>query len=153
WLQANLGLAPLFMGLGYHYKNAGLIDAAVWCQSPAGIATISIIGAFLIALLLVTGFKNYGRLQSFMFAATGILIIILLVNFLRTSPEQFAGHMNAFSNFVDGRTDYYNWIQKDVSDAGVNLLPAFSFGATLLAIPIVWTSLQWASYSVQQGGE
>lgn len=33
WLQANLGLAPLFMGLGYHYKNMGLIDAAVWCQS------------------------------------------------------------------------------------------------------------------------
>ena len=29
WLQANLGLAPLFMGLGYHYKSSGLIDAAV----------------------------------------------------------------------------------------------------------------------------
>ena len=26
-------------------------------------------------------------------------------------------------------------------------------GATLLALPIVWTSLQWATYSVEQGGE
>jgi amino acid transporter len=153
WLQANLGLAPLFMGLGYHYENTGLIDAAVWCQSPAGIVTISIIGALAIAVLLVTGFKNYVRLQYFMFAATGILVLILLVQFLRTTPEQFAVHMNNFSNFVDGRTDYYNWIQNDVSAAGVDLLPRFAFGATLLAIPIVWTSLQWASYSVQQGGE
>jgi APA family basic amino acid/polyamine antiporter len=153
WLQANLGLAPLFMGLGYYYKNSGLIDAAVWCQSAAGVVTISIVGAFLVALLLVTGFKNYVRLQYFMFAGTGILIAIMLIQFLRTSPEQFAQHMNSFSNFVDGRTDYYNWIQKDVADTGVNLLPKFAFGATLLAIPYIWTSLQWASYSVEQGGE
>jgi len=153
WLQANLGLAPLFMGLGYYYKNSGLIDAAVWCQSAPGVVTISIVGAFLVALLLVTGFKNYVRLQYFMFAGTGILIAIMLIQFLRTSPEQFAQHMNSFSNFVDGRTDYYNWIQKDVADTGVNLLPKFAFGATLLAIPYIWTSLQWASYSVEQGGE
>ncbi len=153
WLQANLGLAPLFMGLGYHYKNTGLIDAAVWCQSAQGIVTISVIGAAAIATLLVTGFRNYVRLQYFMFAATGILIVVLLVQFLRTTPEQFATAMNSFSQFVDGRADYYNWIQNDVSAAGVDLLPKFAFGATLLAIPIVWTSLQWASYSVQQGGE
>ena len=153
WLQANLGLAPLFMGLGYYYKSTGLIDAAVWCQSAQGVVTISIIGAAAIATLLVTGFRNYVRLQYFMFAATGILIAILVIQFLRTTPEQFATHMNAFSQFVDGRTDYYNWVQKDVTDAGVNLLPKFAFGATLLAIPIVWTSLQWASYSVEQGGE
>ena len=61
--------------------------------------------------------------------------------------------MNHFSNVVDGRTDYYNWVQKDVADAGVNLLPKFALGATLLAMPIVWTSLQWATYSVEQGGE
>ncbi len=35
----------------------------------------------------------------------------------------------------------------------MNLLPKFALGATLLAMPIVWTSLQWATYSVQQGGE
>ena len=45
WLQANLGLAPLFMGLGYYYKNSGLIDVAVWCQSAPGVVTISIVGA------------------------------------------------------------------------------------------------------------
>jgi len=54
---------------------------------------------------------------------------------------------------VDGRVDYYHWIQKDVASTGVNLLPKFAFAATLLAVPIVWTSLQWATYSVEQGGE
>ena len=153
WLQASLGIAPLFMGLGVHYENQGLLDAALWAQSAQGIVTISIIGAAAIAILLVTGFRNYVRLQYFMFAATGILVVILIVQFLRTTPAEFATAMNNFSNVVDGNPDYYNWIKQDVSDAGVDLLPKFAFGATLLAIPIVWTSLQWASYSVQQGGE
>jgi len=153
WLLACLGLAPLFMGLGVYYENTSLIDAAVWVQSAQGVVVTSIIGAAAIALLLVTGFKNYVRLQYFMFAATGILVVILLVQFLRTTPAEFATAMNHFSNVVDGRTDYYTWIQKDVADAGVNLLPKFALGATLLAAPIVWTSLQWATYSVEQGGE
>ncbi len=153
WLLACLGLAPLFMGLGVYYENTGLIDAAIWVQSAQGVVVTSIVGAAAIALLLVTGFKNYVRLQYFMFAATGILVVILIVQFLRTTPAEFATAMNHFSNVVDGRTDYYNWVQKDVADAGINLLPKFALGATLLAAPIVWTSLQWATYSVQQGGE
>ncbi len=153
WLLATLGVAPLFMGLGYYYESTSLIDAAVWAQGAQGKVVISIIGAFLMALLLVTGFKNYVRLQYFMFAATGILVVILLVQFLRTTPAEFAEAMNKFSLFVDGREDYYSFIQKDVADAGVDLMPKFALGATLLAIPIVWTSLQWATYSVQQGGE
>ncbi|MCX6363723.1 MAG: amino acid permease [Actinobacteria bacterium] len=153
WLLATLGVAPLFMGLGVYYDSKSLIDAAVWAQSAQGHVIISIIGAAAMAALLVAGFKNYVRLQYFMFAGTGILVIILLVQFLRTSPEQFATAMNHFSNVVDGRTGYYQWVQKDVADAGVNLLPKFALGATLLAVPIVWTSLQWATYSVEQGGE
>ena len=60
----------------------------------------------------------------------------LLVQFLRTTPAEFAAAMNHFSNVVDGRTDYYQWNQKDIADAGVNLLPKFALGATLLAAPI-----------------
>jgi len=153
WLLATLGVAPLFMGLGVYYKSTSLINSAVWCQSAQGHLIIGIVGAAAMALLLVTGFKNYVRLQYFMFAATGILVVILLVQFLRTTPEHFATAMNHFSNVVDGRTDYYHWLIKDVSGAGVNLVPKFSLAATFLAIPIVWTSLQWATYSVEQGGE
>jgi APA family basic amino acid/polyamine antiporter len=153
WLLAVLGVAPLFMGLGVYYDSASLINAAVWCQSPQGKVIISIVGAAAMAALLIAGFKHYVRLQYFMFAGTAILVVVLLVQFLRTSPAQFATAMNHFSNVVDGRVDYYHWIQKDITDAGVSLLPKFALGATLLAVPIVWTSLQWATYSVEQGGE
>ena len=153
WLLATLGVAPLFMGLGVNWENQSLIDAAVWVQSAAGVVTVSIIGAAAMLILLVTGFKNYVRLQYFMFAATGILMVILLVQFLRTSPAQFTEHINHFAFVVDGRENYYQWLLDDVKGAGVDLVPAFAIGATLLAIPIVWTSLQWATYSVEQGGE
>ena len=153
WLLATLGVAPLFMGLGVYYENTSLIDAAVWAQSSQGVVIISITGAALMAAVLVAGFKHYVRLQYFMFAATAILVVILLVQFLRTTPAEFAAAMNHFSNVVDGRENYYAWLLKDVSSAGVDLLPKFGLGATLLAIPIVWTSLQWATYSVEQGGE
>ena len=61
-------------------------------------------------ILLVTGFKNYVRLQYVMFAATGILVVILMVQFLRTDPAPFAVSMNHFSNVVDGREGYYQWL-------------------------------------------
>ncbi len=154
WLQATLGLAPLFMGLGVYYENTGLIDAAVWVQSAQGVVITSIVGAAVMAAVLIAGFKNYVRLQYFMFAATGILIVILLVQFLRTSPASSPLSMNHFSQFVvDGRENFYEWLSGDVANAGVDLVPEFAIGATLLAIPIVWTSLQWAAYSSEQGGE
>jgi basic amino acid/polyamine antiporter, APA family len=153
WLFAVLGLAPLFMGLGVHYQSQSLVSAAVWVQSSTGIVVVSFCGMAAMALLLVTGFKNYVRLQYFMFAATGILVVIMVVQFLRTSPDQFATAINHFAGFVDNNPDYYKWIQKDVASTGFNLFPKFALGATLLAAPIAWTSTQWATYSVEQGGE
>jgi APA family basic amino acid/polyamine antiporter len=153
WLFANLGLAPLFLGLGVHYNSTSLINAGIWAESPNGIVVTSIIGAAVMAILLVTGFKNYVRLQYFMFAATGILVLIMVVQFLRTSPDSFATAINHFNGIVDKNPTYYTWLQHDVSSAGFNLLPKFALGATLLAAPIAWTSTQWATYSVEQGGE
>ena len=67
------------------------------------------------AILLVTGFKNYVRLQYFMFAGTGILVVIMLAQFLRTSPAQFAVAINHFNGIVDKNPAYYTWLQHDVS--------------------------------------
>jgi len=153
WLFCTLGLSPMLMGLGVHYQNQSLVSAAVWVQSKQGLVTISIIGMAAMAMLLVTGFKNYVRVQYFMFAGTAVLVAIMLVQFLRTSPAQFAVAINHFSAFVDNNPHYYTWIQKDVASTGFNLKPAFLLGATLLAAPIAWTSTQWATYSVEQGGE
>jgi basic amino acid/polyamine antiporter, APA family len=153
WLFATLGLAPLFLGLGVHYNSTGLINAGIWAEGHQGVVITSIIGAALMALLLVTGFKNYVRLQYFMFAGTGILVIIMLAQFLRTNPAHFAVAINHFNGIVDKNPAYYTWLQHDVSGAGFNINPKFALGATLLAAPIAWTSTQWATYSVEQGGE
>ena len=45
WLFANLGLAPLFLGLGVHYNSTGLINAGVWAEGHQGVVITSIIGA------------------------------------------------------------------------------------------------------------
>ena len=154
WLLATLGLAPLFLGLGVHYHSSGLISAGIWAEGHQGVVIISIIGAAAMAILLVTGFKNYVRLQYAMFAATGILVVIMLVQFLRTSPAAFAVAINHFNGIVDKNPHYYTWLQHDVSaKGGYNIFPKFALGATLLAAPIAWTSTQWATYSVEQGGE
>ena len=153
WLLATLGLAPLFLGLGVHYHSSGLISAGIWAEGHQGVVIISIIGAAAMAILLVTGFKNYVRLQYAMFAATGILVVIMLVQFLRTSPAAFAVAINHFNGIVDKNPHYYTWLQHDVSATGFNIFPKFALGATLLAAPIAWTSTQWATYSVEQGGE
>jgi basic amino acid/polyamine antiporter, APA family len=153
WLFCTLGLSPMLMGLGVHYQSTGLVNAAVWVQSKQGLVIISVIGMAAMATLLVTGFKNYVRLQYFMFAGTAILILVVLVQFLRTTPAHFAVAMNHYAAFVDNNPNYYKWIQQDVAKAGFNLFPKFALGATLLAAPIAWTSTQWATYSVEQGGE
>ena len=105
------------------------------------------------AVLLVTGFKNYVRLQYLMFTGTGVIVVIMLAQFLRTDPAHFAVAINHFNGIVDKNPAYYTWLQHDVSGAGFNITPKFALGATLLAAPIAWTSTQWATYSVEQGGE
>jgi basic amino acid/polyamine antiporter, APA family len=153
WLFANLGLAPLFLGLGVHYHSTGLINAGIWAEGKSGIVTVTIIGMALMAALLTSGFKNYVRLQYLMFIGTGVIVVIMLAQFLRTSPDQFAVAINHFNGIVDSNPHYYTWLQHDVASAGFNINPKFALGATLLAAPIAWTSTQWATYSVEQGGE
>ena len=154
WLLATLGVAPLFMGLGVYYENQSLIDAAVWCQSAQGDVIISIIGAAAMAILLVTGFKNYVRLQYFMFAATGILVVILVVQFLRTTPAEFAvGDEPLLQRRRRPRRTTTSGCRRTSPTPASTCCRRSRIGAILLATPIVWTSLQWATYSVQQGGE
>ena len=115
-------------GWACNCENQSLIDAAVWCQTSAGVVTSSASSAPRPwPLLLVTGFKNYVRLQYFMFARhrhpDGASC---WCSSCAPHPAQFATAMNNFAFAVDGREGYYQWIQKDVADAGVNLAAASS---------------------------
>jgi amino acid transporter len=153
WLLSYLGLAPLFLGLGGTMGNPALTQVGVWFTSPTAIVIVSIINALVAMLLLVSGFKNYVRFQHVMWYATLLAFAIMLVLLFSATPESFAQKLDAFVVASGGQPNFYETAIDAAQGASVDLHPPFSWLSTLLIAPIAWTSLQWASYSVQQNGE
>lgn len=153
WLMAALGLAPMFLSLGASINSPDLIAIGKWCFSPTGIVIISIVLTIFVAWFLCTGTRNYVILQYFLFFATITGFVVTLVVLAGLTPAEFAHKINAFISKIDGITGSYGAIIAQAKAAGLNLTPKFSFLMTLGVAPIAWTSLQWATYSVQQGAE
>jgi len=153
WLQSYLGLAPLFLGLGYTMHNPVLASIGVWFTTPWGIVIVSLLNTLGAYLLLTSGFKNYVSLQRWMVAFTAIAFTTTLIVLFFTNPATVPDKLNAFSAAVGGSATFYQDAVAAVQKAGVNLNPPFSLLATLLVAPIAWTSLQWATYSAEQNGE
>ena len=153
WLMAVLGLAPTFIGLGVTTGVQAFTDFGVWAASTTGIITISIGNALLSLVLLVSGFRNYVRLQYVMWYSILISFGLMLILFFSTSPEVFRSSINGFAGAVDGVQGFFATAKAAAAEAGVNFNPPFWLFGTLMVAPIAWTSLQWATYSVEQGGE
>jgi amino acid transporter len=153
WLLAYLGFAPLFLGLGATTGSAGMTSLGLWFTSADGIIITSIVNAGLSVLLLVSGFKNYVKVQYLMWYATLLAFVLMLYVLLSTDPQSFAAKINAFVVASGGADGFYQTGIAAAKKASIDLNPPFSWSATLLVAPIAWTSLQWASYSAQQNGE
>lgn len=153
WLLAVLGVAPLFQAMGVHFHHQSWIDIGNWALTPNGIVVISILLAVLTTVVLLRGLKLYVRIQHFLFAATLIAFALMLWLFFTTSTETFVERFNAFAGGLGQAPDFYHFVIKDVQAAGWNTAVPFSLLATLGIAPIAWTSLQWATYSVEQGSE
>ncbi len=153
WLFAVLGVAPLFQSLGVHMQNQGLIAVGNWALSQTGIVVISLVLAVVTTLVLLRGLKLYVLIQYFLFASTLVAFGLLLWIFFTTPTDRFVERFNAFAAGLGQGSDFYNFIIEDVKKAGWNTQVAFSLLATLGIAPIAWTSLQWATYSVEQGSE
>lgn len=153
WLMANVGLAPLFIGLGATLNAPALTSIGIWCASSWGIIIISIINAALAAWLLISGFKNYVKVQYVMFYGILIAFVTMLIVLFSSSAAQFPTQINSFADAALGISNYYQSAVAAAQDAGVNLNPPFSLLSTILVAPIAWTSLQWATYSAEQNGE
>jgi APA family basic amino acid/polyamine antiporter len=153
WLLSALGFAPLFLGLGAAFNSSSLVDIATWFTSPAGVVITSIANALVAALILISGFKNYVRLQRVMWVAILVSFGTMLLVLFTTATGDVPGKLDAFSKAIGGSANFYNDSIAAATAGGVNLNPAFSLTATLLVAPIAWTSLQWATYSAQQNGE
>lgn len=153
WLMATLALTPLFLSLGVQYESSTLLSWGSWAQTAWGIFWITIVQAAVALALLVSGFRNYVRMQRFLMMATLLSFGIIVVLFLLTSTSEFQAKIDAYAAAVQGTNGFYDYLLNDVSSAGFQLAVGFTFLGTLLIAPIAWTSLQWATYSVQQGGE
>jgi len=153
WLLSYLGFAPLFLGLGATLKSAALSNLGVWFTSSNGIVIVSILNAAVSLGLLVSGFKNYVRVQYVMFYSILAAFAVMLVVLFTTTPAQFVEKLNNFALASGGTANFYQTAVDAAKGAGVDLNPPFSLLATLLIAPIAWTSLQWATYSAEQNGE
>ena len=147
------GLCPAFSGAGATLSSPGLSSLGLWFTTSSGIIITSILNGLLAMLLLTSGFKNYVKFQYVMWYGTLLAFATMLGVFFTTNPATFAERLNAFAVASGGSANFYQ-TAVDASTANrIDLHPPFSLLATLLIAPIAWTSLQWATYSVQQNGE
>ena len=153
WLLSYLGFAPLFLGLGATMNNPALSTVGVWFTTSTGIIIVSILNALLAMLLLVSGFKNYVKVQYVMFYGILLAFATMLIVLFTTGPAEFVANLNQFALKTSGVTDFYQTAVTATVAAGIDLNPPVSVLATLLVAPIAWTSLQWATYSAEQNGE
>jgi amino acid transporter len=153
WLLSYLGFAPLFLGLGATMGSTALSNLGLWFTGSTGIIVTSILNALAAMLILISGFKNYVRLQFWMIAGTLISFVTMLVVLFVANPSSSMTKIDAFAQAVGGTQNFVQTAIAASEAAGVDLSPPFSLLATLLVAPIAWTSLQWATYSAQQNGE
>ena len=153
WLLSYLGFAPLFLGLGATLGNTALSNLGIWFTSSTGIIVTSILNALIALMILISGFKNYIRLQRVMIVGTILAFFTMLVVLFMHNPASSTLQLNAFAKAVAGVENFVQTARDATVAAGVDLHPPFSLIATLLVAPIAWTSLQWATYSAQQNGE
>lgn len=153
WLLATLGFAPLFLGLAAATGNASLVETSTWFTTPFGILVTSIANAGVALLILISGFRNYVRLQRVMWVAILLAFGTMLLTLVLTPASEVPAKLDAFSVAIGGSATFTADATAAATAAGIELNPAFSLLATLLIAPIAWTSLQWATYSSQQNGE
>jgi len=153
WLLAVLGIAPTFIGLGVTTGVDALTSFGSWAASSTGIIVISILNAALSLVLLVSGFRNYVRFQYVMWYGILAAFAVMLFLFFSTNPAAAQGKLDGFAAAVDGVQGFFATAKAAAAEAGVNFDPPFWLFGTLMVAPIAWTSLQWCTYSVEQGGE
>lgn len=158
WLFTTLGVAPLMMSFSTSFNLAWLTRAAVITESPGGVIFLSCALSLSAVLLLRRGLYFFARMQRLLFVFTVLSVCTVALVFLR-----YGGDSNNLNNFVKTilshlaingppamSTNFQKFLQEDVHAYGFTPSGTFSLLATLGVIPIVWTGLQWATYSVEQ---
>jgi amino acid transporter len=162
WLLATLGLSPLFLSFAAGWNSKGLTLVAIMIESPGGVFIISCALSLATVLLLKRGLRVFAQVQRVLFVLL-IGSIGAIVFVFTKSHTEVSAHLTHFVDVVAGhltlqfpkgmRQDFLQFLKTDVQTYGYAINRPFSFFATLGVMPIAWTSLQWATYSVEQNAE
>lgn len=163
WLFSVLGLAPLLMFFGVQYNLPILTSWSISVQSSGGIFIISVLLSLFTAFFLTFGLRIFALVQRWLFLFTIAAIVAVIWIFFQNHGMSSIERLNSFVKIVieqlnlqtniDLQQDFVHFVVSDVEKSGFNTSPPFSLWATLGVVPIAWTSLQWATYSVEQNGE
>jgi amino acid transporter len=160
WLFIKLGVAPLLFSLGSpRFAKCG---ALLQEHSSFVIFCASLFLAAAAILILLRGLRLFALVQRVLFGLTIASVLTILYVF-QAHAGTFDQDINSFvhsllpySGVPPGEVDAAMG-QKDftslLTTTFENPAPVFTILATLGAVPLAWTSLQWATYSVQQNTE
>jgi len=162
WLLATLGLSPLFLSFAVGSNSKALTLAAIMIESPGGVLIVSCALSLATVLLLRRGLHVFAQLQRVLFAlliaSIGAIVFVFTKSHAEVSAnlthfvDVVASHLTL--QFPKGmHQDFLEFLKRDVHTYGYSIQHQFSFLATLGVMPIAWTSLQWATYSVEQNAE
>lgn len=126
---------------------------ASWSVTPTGLFVLGSIFSILTVLLLITGMKNYFRLQNFVLIYTLVAFVAVLV-ILGLGASNFHQSFNtwATTNHAVNGSDPYQSVISAASSAGFTV-PGFTWAATLGLVPILWSISNLQMSSSYLGGE
>lgn len=171
WLLCVLGIAPLLMVIGVETGHRSIALMGLWVQTPLVVCVVSIGLAGVTTVLLAQGLRAYVRIQGLLFLATICAvgaIIFVFVSIPGTEVEsRIATFFAALVHLTREELVSRGIVISDLAAANVLkfmvnpggavpggvAMPPFSWLATLGLVPMVWTSLQWATYSAEQNTE
>ena len=167
WLFACAGLAPLFLSLGIAFDVPSLTSFAVFLQGKQGVCIVSCLLVLGTVLVLLRGLRLYARIQRVLFALTlfSIFTVIWVLHSHRASfdweldsfVKGLVGHLGDAVPAWVGQHSRFAEAVHQVADEPRSLLPSWlatsSWLATFGVVPMFWTSLQWATFSVEQNTE
>jgi amino acid transporter len=162
WLFATLGISPLFMTFGVHFRLPILTKLGVIVESPLGVVLVSVFLTIGTVLVLRRGMRVYVVIQRVLFGFTIAAVLAAIVIF-RVNGPHLTDQINNFASIVMDQlrlavppamhSDFVHFIQTDVQSFKAASTQTSKLVATLGVVSIAWTSLQWANYSVEQNSE
>ena len=145
-------ISLLLATLGHQLDVSSLVDASEWVAGQTGSFVVGVAVILIFAAVVVRGIRFFARVALWMFGIGIVGMIVGLLVMVFVSQETFVNNFNVFmTRFTDDPAFYQTVIDRAAS--GGLEFGGFSFGATILIIPIAAFGSLFAFGSAYAGGE